>query len=155
MGMLKEFKEFAMKGNLVDICLVRYAIYNNIISTDHVSVLYLNDTLSIQLCNSARKGHGIKESVEKILEHRPPNGDIFLLGSANVGKSSLFKCFLDFLYNGKPKDLIQYPTTSVWPGTTIGLLRYPLRKKMDINDKKLRKQLKGKLFTTSNCFVMD
>ncbi|EDV20812.1 uncharacterized protein TRIADDRAFT_60700 [Trichoplax adhaerens] len=102
------------EGNLVDICLV-----------------------------SARKNQGIKEVVDKVLQHRPPHGDIFLLGCTNVGKSSLFKSLLDYLYDGKPKTLMRYPTISVWPGTTIGLLRYPIRKKINNLGRRAPRRIRG------------
>jgi ribosome biogenesis GTPase A len=51
-------------------------------------------------------------------------GDVYILGCTNVGKSTLFNALLQSDYcKVKAVDLIQRATTSLWPGTTINLLK--------------------------------
>lgn len=56
-------------------------------------------------------------------------GDIYLVGCTNAGKSTLFNALLksDFC-KVQAKDLIQRATTSLWPGTTLNLLKFPILK---------------------------
>jgi ribosome biogenesis GTPase A len=51
-------------------------------------------------------------------------GDVYILGCTNVGKSTLFNALLQSDYcKVQAVDLIQRATTSLWPGTTISLLK--------------------------------
>jgi ribosome biogenesis GTPase A len=51
-------------------------------------------------------------------------GDVYILGCTNVGKSTLFNALLQSDYcKVKAVDLIQRATTSLWPGTTVNLLK--------------------------------
>lgn len=53
--------------------------------------------------------------------------DVYLVGCTNVGKSTLFNALLnsDFC-KVQAKDLVQRATTSLWPGTTLNLLKFPI-----------------------------
>lgn len=54
---------------------------------------------------------------------------MYLVGCTNVGKSSLFNTLLKSDYcKSQADDLIQRATTSVWPGTTLNLLKFPVSK---------------------------
>ncbi|XP_072177755.1 nitric oxide-associated protein 1-like [Diadema setosum] len=76
---------------------------------------------------SAKTGYGVEELITKLISLRPSKGDIYLLGTANVGKSTLFNRFLESdLCQGKASRHIGRATISRWPGTTINLLRFPL-----------------------------
>lgn len=57
------------------------------------------------------------------------SGDVYLIGCTNVGKSTLFNSLLksDFC-KVQAAELIQCATTSVWPGTTLNLLKFPITK---------------------------
>ncbi|KAF5298147.1 hypothetical protein FQA39_LY02571 [Lamprigera yunnana] len=76
---------------------------------------------------SAKTGWGIEELITKIHNVTRIKGDIFLVGCTNVGKSSLFNCLLQSdLCKIQAVDLVQRATTSVWPGTTMNLLKFPI-----------------------------
>lgn len=54
-------------------------------------------------------------------------GDIYLVGCTNVGKSSLFNVLLQSdLCKSNIRDLFERATVSIWPGTTMNLLKFPL-----------------------------
>lgn len=56
-------------------------------------------------------------------------GDVYLIGCTNVGKSTLFNALLQSDYcKIQAADLVQRATTSVWPGTTLNLLKFPILK---------------------------
>ncbi|KAK9504598.1 hypothetical protein O3M35_010900 [Rhynocoris fuscipes] len=76
---------------------------------------------------SAKTGFGIEELINKLHNIWKYNGDVYLLGCTNVGKSTLFNAFLQSDYcRVKAVDLLQRATTSPWPGTTINLLKFPI-----------------------------
>lgn len=53
--------------------------------------------------------------------------DVYLVGCTNVGKSTLFNALLNSdLCKVQAKDLVQRATTSLWPGTTLNLLKFPI-----------------------------
>lgn len=53
--------------------------------------------------------------------------DVYLVGCTNVGKSTLFNTLLSSdLCKVQAKDLVQRATTSLWPGTTLNLLKFPI-----------------------------
>ena len=54
-------------------------------------------------------------------------GDIYIIGTTNVGKSSLFNLLIDSdLCKIRAVDLIQKAMTSPVPGTTLNLLKFPV-----------------------------
>lgn len=55
------------------------------------------------------------------------SGNFYIVGCTNVGKSTLFNILLqsDFCKE-QASDLIQRATTSIWPGTTLNLLKFPV-----------------------------
>lgn len=56
-------------------------------------------------------------------------GDIYLVGCTNAGKSTLFNAFLQSdLCNVRASDLVERATASLWPGTTLSLLKFPVMK---------------------------
>ncbi|XP_054766507.2 nitric oxide-associated protein 1-like [Lytechinus pictus] len=76
---------------------------------------------------SAKSGYGVENLITKILSLKPKKGDVYLLGTANVGKSTLFNRFLESdLCKSKASALMGRATISQWPGTTLNLLRFPL-----------------------------
>ncbi|KAK5645480.1 hypothetical protein RI129_006780 [Pyrocoelia pectoralis] len=76
---------------------------------------------------SAKTGWGVEELITKLHNIWMTRGDIYVVGCTNVGKSSLFNCLLqsDFC-KIQAVDLIQRATTSVWPGTTMNMLKFPI-----------------------------
>eukprot|EP00057_Strongylocentrotus_purpuratus_P007172 XP_011661646.1 PREDICTED: nitric oxide-associated protein 1 [Strongylocentrotus purpuratus] len=76
---------------------------------------------------SAKSGYGVENLITKILSLKTKKGDVYLLGTANVGKSTLFNRFLESdLCKAKASSLMGRATISQWPGTTLNLLRFPL-----------------------------
>ena len=76
---------------------------------------------------SARTGFGVEDLITELHRLWESRSDVFLLGCTNVGKSTLFNMLLqsDFCKT-KAVDLVQRATTSVWPGTTLNLLKFPI-----------------------------
>ncbi|XP_031351221.1 nitric oxide-associated protein 1 [Photinus pyralis] len=76
---------------------------------------------------SAKTGWGVEELITKLHNIWNTRGDVYVVGCTNVGKSSLFNCLLqsDFC-KVQAVDLIQRATTSVWPGTTMNMLKFPI-----------------------------
>ncbi|PAV57842.1 hypothetical protein WR25_19333, partial [Diploscapter pachys] len=83
---------------------------------------------------SAKTGFGIEELITEIfLKYTNVKlgirSDVYLIGCTNAGKSTLFNAFLQSdLCKVRALDLIERATTSVWPGTTISLLKFPVMK---------------------------
>lgn len=78
---------------------------------------------------SAKTGFGIENLVTKLLMDWNGREDIYLVGCTNVGKSTLFNALMQSdLCALRSHDLIQRATTSVWPGTTLNLLKFPVKK---------------------------
>lgn len=82
---------------------------------------------------SVKEGKGVLELSEEIVKKWGNRGDVYLLGCTNVGKSSLFNKLLVQLCGSKPGELnmdnnllAPQATISLWPGTTLGLLSFPL-----------------------------
>lgn len=75
---------------------------------------------------SARTGYGVAQLLGQIRKHWDRNGDIYLLGCSNTGKSTLFNLLLDLLNAHKGGNMLQRATVSLSPGTTLSLLRFPV-----------------------------
>lgn len=73
---------------------------------------------------SAKTGYGVEELINKLFMKWGDNGDVYLVGCANVGKSSLFNALISSDYcRSKATELVQRAVTSPWPGTTMNLLK--------------------------------
>lgn len=78
---------------------------------------------------SAKTGYGVENFITQLMKDNNGVRDVYLVGCTNVGKSTLFNALLQSdLCNARENDLIQRATTSVWPGTTMNLLKFPLKK---------------------------
>lgn len=74
---------------------------------------------------SAKTGFGIHLLINNILKHWDGKGDIYLVGSNNTGKTSLFNLLLDLTnVHKKGGNMLQRSTVSRMPGTTLSLLRF-------------------------------
>lgn len=76
---------------------------------------------------SAKTGYGIEDLITQLMKDWNRKGQIYLLGCTNAGKSTLFNALLssDFC-RSSARDVIQRATTSIWPGTTLNLLKFPI-----------------------------
>ncbi|WKX95934.1 hypothetical protein Q1695_012412 [Nippostrongylus brasiliensis] len=83
---------------------------------------------------SARTGYGIEDLITEIhLKYTNVKSgmrnDIYLVGCTNAGKSTLFNALLQSdLCKVRAVDLVERATTSIWPGTTLSLLKFPIMK---------------------------
>lgn len=78
---------------------------------------------------SAKTGYGIEELITQLQHVWKSKGDVYLIGCANTGKSSLFNALLGSDYcKVEATDLIQRATTCPWPGTTLKMLKFPILK---------------------------
>lgn len=78
---------------------------------------------------SAKTGYGIEELITQLQHIWNSKGDVYLIGCANTGKSSLFNALLGSdLCKVEATNLIQRATTCPWPGTTLKMLKFPILK---------------------------
>lgn len=76
---------------------------------------------------SAKTGYGIENLISSLQRSWKYMGDVYLVGTANAGKSTLFNTLLDSDYcKSKGTDVIHKATISPWPGTTLNLLKFPI-----------------------------
>ncbi|CAL8267273.1 unnamed protein product [Boreogadus saida] len=76
---------------------------------------------------SAKTGYGIENLISSLQRSWKYKGDVYLVGTANAGKSTLFNTLLDSDYcKSKGTDVIHKATISPWPGTTLNLLKFPI-----------------------------
>uniref|UniRef100_K7F4Z0 Nitric oxide associated 1 n=2 Tax=Pelodiscus sinensis TaxID=13735 RepID=K7F4Z0_PELSI len=76
---------------------------------------------------SAKTGYGVEELISKLQRSWKCNGDVYLIGTTNSGKSTLFNTLLQSDYcKSKAPEVINRATISPWPGTTLNLLKFPI-----------------------------
>ncbi|KAL0974248.1 hypothetical protein UPYG_G00217690 [Umbra pygmaea] len=76
---------------------------------------------------SAKTGYGIENLISSLQRSWKYKGDVYLVGTANVGKSTLFNTLLESDYcKSRASDVIHKATISPWPGTTLNLLKFPI-----------------------------
>ncbi|XP_065261168.1 nitric oxide-associated protein 1 [Emys orbicularis] len=76
---------------------------------------------------SAKTGYGVEELISKLQHSWKCNGDVYLVGATNSGKSTLFNTLLQSDYcKSKAPEVINRATISPWPGTTLNLLKFPI-----------------------------
>lgn len=76
---------------------------------------------------SAKTGLGVRDLVKKINMYWRKNSDVYIVGSNNTGKTTLFNLLADlFAASRQSDDMLQRGTVSVLPGTTLSLLRFPI-----------------------------
>lgn len=66
---------------------------------------------------SAKTGYGIENLISKLQASWKYKGDVYLVGTANAGKSTLFNTLLESDYcKSRASDVIHKATISPWPG---------------------------------------
>lgn len=76
---------------------------------------------------SAKTGYGVEGLISSLQRSWKYKGDVYLVGSANAGKSTLFNTLLESDYcKSKASDVVHKATISPWPGTTLNLLKFPI-----------------------------
>ncbi|KRZ23720.1 Nitric oxide-associated protein 1 [Trichinella pseudospiralis] len=93
---------------------------------------------------SAKTGWGVEKLITFIQRKWGVKGDIYLVGCTNAGKSTLFNTFLQSdMCKVQAVDLIERATASLWPGTTLNLLKFPVlnptARRLAIREARLRK----------------
>lgn len=97
---------------------------------------------------SAKSGFGMLSLVEKITKHRDVNMDVYLIGCANTGKSSLYNLLVNLLNVHKTEELPPQCIVHHLPGTTTSLIRH------DVSMRRLRrlqKRLENDPWEVYNC----
>lgn len=76
---------------------------------------------------SSQTGFGIEDLITSLYTIWANKGDVYLLGNANVGKTTLFNALLGSDYcKIRARSLIRRATSSAWPGTTLRMLKFPI-----------------------------
>ncbi|XP_054453671.1 nitric oxide-associated protein 1 [Anoplopoma fimbria] len=76
---------------------------------------------------SAKTGYGVEALISSLQRSWKYKGDVYLVGSANAGKSTLFNTLLESDYcKSRASELVHKATISPWPGTTLNLLKFPI-----------------------------
>ncbi|KAL3270347.1 hypothetical protein HHI36_009395 [Cryptolaemus montrouzieri] len=120
-------------GNKVDLLPKDSAEYLNHIRRKLVEAVksfgFASTKLIDVLLISAMTGYGVENLITVLQKSWRFKGDVHLVGCTNVGKSSLFNALIRSDYcKSQAEDLIQRATTSIWPGTTLNLLKFPIAK---------------------------
>eukprot|EP00062_Callorhinchus_milii_P021425 gi/632978148/ref/XP_007905745.1/ PREDICTED: nitric oxide-associated protein 1 [Callorhinchus milii] len=119
-----------IQQHVFDLC-VRHGIYDG------------QNIKDVQLI-SAKTGYGIEHLISKLQSSWKRKGDVYLVGTTNVGKSTLFNTLLKSDYcKSKTPDVIQRATISRWPGTTLNLLKFPIINPTPSRMEKRAKRLKA------------
>jgi nitric oxide-associated protein 1 len=85
---------------------------------------------------SAKNDYSIENMINRMIKLWNDEGDVYLLGVANAGKSLLFNKLIRSDYcRSIAADAVSKATTSFWPGTTLDFLKFPIR---FFNDFRLR-----------------
>lgn len=78
---------------------------------------------------SAATHFGIEEMITNLYKYWSKRGNVYLVGNANTGKSTLFNALLGSDYcKIRARNLIRRATASHWPGTTLRMLKFPISK---------------------------
>ncbi|XP_063732244.1 LOW QUALITY PROTEIN: nitric oxide-associated protein 1 [Eleginops maclovinus] len=128
LSMVGDNKRIVVLGNKVDLLpgdapnyLQR--IRRQLVAYCAAAGLHVSD---VQLI-SAKTGFGVEELISRLQRTWSYRGDVYLVGSANAGKSSLFNALLQSDYcKSRATDRLQRATVSPWPGTTLDLLKFPI-----------------------------
>lgn len=76
---------------------------------------------------SAKTRFGIEEMITNLHKFWWNKGDVYLVGNGNAGKSTLFNAMLESDYcKIRARDLVRRATASLWPGTTMRMLKFPI-----------------------------
>ena len=75
---------------------------------------------------SGVSGYGIEKLIVLINKHRDINMNLYVVGSTNVGKSTIFNMLQNLSTISKDADMPTQAITHRIPGSTYGLVRHPL-----------------------------
>ena len=90
-----------------------------------VGILVDNNIKGVHLI-SAKTGYGIENVISSLQSSWKYKGDVYLVGTTNAGKSTLFNTLLESDYcKSKASEVIRKATISPWPGTHHPCVRLP------------------------------
>ena len=76
---------------------------------------------------SAKTGFNIEKLISSFFKIWNDEGDVYLLGMSNAGKSLLYNRLLSSDYcRPLASNALEKATTSFWPGTTLNSIRFPI-----------------------------
>ncbi len=76
---------------------------------------------------SAKTGYNVEKLISSLFSMFNDEGNVYLLGSTNAGKSLLFNQLLNSDYcRTLASQALSKAVTSFWPGTTLNLIRFPI-----------------------------
>ncbi|MEQ2297496.1 hypothetical protein AMECASPLE_035295 [Ameca splendens] len=105
---------------------------------------------------SAKTGYGIEALISSLQRSWKYKGDVFLVGSANAGKSTLFNALLESDYcKSRATEVLQKATISPWPGTTLNLLKFPINNPTPYRMFRRQERLKEALQQTEEELPVD
>jgi ribosome biogenesis GTPase A len=120
--------------------------------TDHLQRMRLRRVVDVFLV-SARTGFGIKNMLQGLRRLRHGREDIYLVGSANVGKSALVNAIIRAKRYEKDGDRRRM-TTSPIPGTTLATLGIPFSELGGVLDP-LPERLKSRWWASQQRHLFD
>ncbi len=89
---------------------------------------------------SAKNGYNIEKLITMLFKIWNDDGDVYLLGTTNAGKSVLFNRLLASDYcRPLASAALSRASTSFWPGTTLNTLKFPIN---FLNEKKFSQRTK-------------
>ncbi|VDM62196.1 unnamed protein product [Angiostrongylus costaricensis] len=116
---------------------------------------------------SAKTGYGVEDLITEIyLKYTNiklgVRNDIYLIGCTNAGKS-LFNALLQSdLCKVHAIDIVERATTSIWPGTTLSLLKFPVMRpttyRLELRRRRLlqtRAWLKKEMYSRLGYFLLE
>ncbi|BFZ01774.1 hypothetical protein BsWGS_04813 [Bradybaena similaris] len=116
-------------GNKADLLAPDCPEYLENVKTELEQACHNAGLCNIRKCTliSAKTGFGIERLISCLISFYRLKLDVFIVGTANAGKSSLFNTLLasDYCKNSA-RNLIERATISPWPGTTLNLLKFPI-----------------------------
>uniref|UniRef100_UPI0037E742F1 nitric oxide-associated protein 1-like n=1 Tax=Semicossyphus pulcher TaxID=241346 RepID=UPI0037E742F1 len=105
---------------------------------------------------SAKTGYGVEGLISSLQRSWRYSGDVYLVGMANAGKSTLFNTLLESDYcKSKASELIHKATISPWPGTTLNLLKFPIIKPTPYRMFRRQERLNEALQQTESVLTQD
>jgi len=163
MNLLGKNKSVILVGNKIDLILPDSGDYIRRISKIIRDVLLTKcwesesegfPQIIDTICLSAKTGFNVERLLAKVFSfwkahHSSMAADIYIVGTTNVGKSSLFNLLLDSdLCKIRAVDLVQKAITSPVPGITLSLLKFPITRPEPhfINSRRRRLQGADRLF---------
>ncbi|CAL1537666.1 unnamed protein product [Lymnaea stagnalis] len=116
-------------GNKADLLSPDCSEFLKNVNSQLLQACYVAGLRNIKKCTliSAKTGFGIERLIDILFSLYKRQVDVYIVGTANAGKSSLFNILLASDYcKHTARDLIERATISVWPGTTLNMLKFPI-----------------------------